>query len=1054
MDAVVLFVHGLGSSCQETWGHMKEMFELDCELNQNFSIVFFDYDSSKISLFCKDGVTSLALMLKTRIDSLAAKYKTICVCAHSMGGLVVEKYISDCKICNIENRISKYACFATPHEGSGIAKVVSKVQGSNFALSDLSRGSGFIIDLARCWSAYRLDAFVDSIYFIGENDCYVDYINAVRSWTNEPYKCTGKGHFSITKPDGTDDEVYVLLKNFILSSSLGINIESFFSKNLEHIEELSARILFNCHVSNSILTNLWNDFLNETKTKDRIIDLFDVIVGELKSVDSDACSLIRNAMEFRKNWDEKLSSIVKYIKVSNFIDASFELMEALRHYYDDLKLASGRYSIEKFRDSLVMLKTEVNYPLYRKAFMLSGDLGVGKTHFALRAHLEARRKTSPVWVSSSLGVCEGVTGSPGDIERAVDFINDINEHAIKSDSYVIIIFDDIDSGVDRSCEFLIKLIVRCIDFDNIYFVITCDTYSMPDYIKHGSFESFSSHSSLYSRQSSGALDYINSGWIDCDAINAKEKIGGKIINGSSWIADSSKSDLLESLSGDDLYFMDRPLVAVLVLNAFSQDPGGSMLGLRYSGLAEAYYGNVISAYRFTPAEQDKFFKVVMLISEAASRSKSVSLLRHYVFGKHDSGDCENSKYLTALESSCLLLSSRARFMNSIKLTSFGKFQLRGLFFWSYFMLVIFDENDINEMIFSPEYFIKHVKNESLRPYMLQHIMLSHFDSQESFISANKVKKKWRRLYKLYSEFGYGYIILRSLLSYDLEFQSILFSKCVNDHSTHDRINIFAILKYILTCSSSAFDKKSRLFAISGHIKSILENDVESYFYDAFCDNVNSVDSVEDLYNLIDLLVPVYKKELSESVSLTLVRLISIKFKKNIYDFFEYIVRRQYDDYRECKSDSKWDRVHFLECFLLDITSAYLDAHGFDAIKDVVNHELYAHGDNSGWTKACRREINIAISSYIRREDDDKEMQKIKKLLQIMLNGNKIDVENVFFILYHVVSRPWHAVEAYVALGIKDIIETCCQKDNSLKRLFPDDNINRIEDIISSSNDSY
>jgi triacylglycerol esterase/lipase EstA (alpha/beta hydrolase family) len=124
----VMFVHGLGTDADKTWGDLLELCLEDEEL-LNFSFHKFEYKTSKIEWKPWVRVPSLdelAYGLATEIK-LTVGDANIIVIAHSMGGLIVRKLTIDQIIDSRTLSVRRALLLATPNSGAALAALAAAV---------------------------------------------------------------------------------------------------------------------------------------------------------------------------------------------------------------------------------------------------------------------------------------------------------------------------------------------------------------------------------------------------------------------------------------------------------------------------------------------------------------------------------------------------------------------------------------------------------------------------------------------------------------------------------------------------------------------------------------------------------------------------------------------------------------------------------------------------------------------------------------------------------------------------------------------------------------
>ncbi len=241
MKKLILFIHGIGGS-RETWGEFPNLIWADEEIvKDDFEFVSYEYSTSLIdqkatlSLIGTIGsflmipyasavasgvstvlndlpnINELAILLDSRIEITHSQYEDIYIIAHSMGGLIAQKYIVD--ILNHEKslKVKKLMLYDVPNHGSSIARISAIYKHKQGA--QLDRNSEFITELNRRAEFKKIDQRIDTKYVVCLNGSVVD-TNSATSGFKDALRLE-RTHKEIVKPKSSEDEVYMVWKNFI-----------------------------------------------------------------------------------------------------------------------------------------------------------------------------------------------------------------------------------------------------------------------------------------------------------------------------------------------------------------------------------------------------------------------------------------------------------------------------------------------------------------------------------------------------------------------------------------------------------------------------------------------------------------------------------------------------------------------------------------------------------------------------------------------------------------------------------------------------------------------
>lgn len=232
---LVLFIHGLNGG-GDTWNYdenisFPELIKSDGDLT-GFDISYFEYFTNFTSKFnvakglfrklfgsinkiqINLPVDELSELLVTELDVNLSKYKNITFIAHSMGGLVAKSCILKMIKYGRDGNLKGFISLAVPHAGSELASYSSMIS-SSAQIKDLSVFSDETDSLNREWLACNQTPSSKFIY--GTNDIIVNKKSAL------PVQILAKDsvavhedHGTICKPSSIDNNVYKLVKRFIL----------------------------------------------------------------------------------------------------------------------------------------------------------------------------------------------------------------------------------------------------------------------------------------------------------------------------------------------------------------------------------------------------------------------------------------------------------------------------------------------------------------------------------------------------------------------------------------------------------------------------------------------------------------------------------------------------------------------------------------------------------------------------------------------------------------------------------------------------------------------
>jgi hypothetical protein len=212
----VIFVHGWRGS-EDTFGEMPKFI---CESQENncFREIYpypTDWFKGKSLVFISRNLDNW-IRYKCKING----YKKLAFVTHSMGGLVVKKFLVNQFFQKqpIDRFVKEVTFIATPHNGAVGAKLLRVVPGINTdQVNELASGSPFLVDLSAQWSAWVEKFVPDSSRFgciFGTDDEVVDPTN-ISEKEFDPVYILGAKHVDIVKPKTHNDEVVTTVLRFL-----------------------------------------------------------------------------------------------------------------------------------------------------------------------------------------------------------------------------------------------------------------------------------------------------------------------------------------------------------------------------------------------------------------------------------------------------------------------------------------------------------------------------------------------------------------------------------------------------------------------------------------------------------------------------------------------------------------------------------------------------------------------------------------------------------------------------------------------------------------------
>ena len=216
--SLVLFVHGLSGSAEETWGSFPTLMRSDPEIVDKYNVAVDSYPTRKMRglLDRTGGLDMAAEGLRTRINNSHGSYNDIGIVAHSQGGLIALRYILNCFHASEFFPVTKLITFATPYYGATLSGVASFFGVGSEQTDDLRPEADFLFRLNRDWSLFQDQETVAIKAVIAGRDRFVG--PASSAGLGISYEVASScDHISIVKPTKASDESFAIAKKFLLT---------------------------------------------------------------------------------------------------------------------------------------------------------------------------------------------------------------------------------------------------------------------------------------------------------------------------------------------------------------------------------------------------------------------------------------------------------------------------------------------------------------------------------------------------------------------------------------------------------------------------------------------------------------------------------------------------------------------------------------------------------------------------------------------------------------------------------------------------------------------
>jgi pimeloyl-ACP methyl ester carboxylesterase len=239
-DTLVVFVHGFTGEGVGTWGKFQEFLENDTDL-AHCRFRFWDYPTELASsnlnpvhllkkLFWEDdpNIKTVSQGLRTMLMIEAEGFEKIVLFAHSMGGLVVQRFILDEIQSNrpaLLDRITEVGFFGTPSGGLEKAEFGKWLKNQ---IADMSVFSAFLVELRNDWARLIDERRFEPGFPLkfrltlsaGMKDTFVPQSSSLGPFPFDEKEIIPGNHTTMLKPEAANDLVYRLIKRRLTRGTL------------------------------------------------------------------------------------------------------------------------------------------------------------------------------------------------------------------------------------------------------------------------------------------------------------------------------------------------------------------------------------------------------------------------------------------------------------------------------------------------------------------------------------------------------------------------------------------------------------------------------------------------------------------------------------------------------------------------------------------------------------------------------------------------------------------------------------------------------------------
>ena len=321
MATKIVFVHGLNGDPIKTWGNFQELLcedpDLDVEVNSfGYEFYYWPY------IGANESIHNIADGLATEIDVHCSPDDELILVGHSLGGLIIRRYLLDRFFKRKLPNVKKVCFYAVPQNGSGLSNIARLIGWRNQQLKALCKDNKYLEEMNDQWVSTGIGNNFEILSVIGGKDSIVTSESSKSIFREYDVKTIeGRGHIDIVKPSGCDDTSYLVLKQFILSKKSVV----------KYLNEAS-RILNDWK---SVDRNHAYPYVSDEKRKEQLASLVKALEMEPSVVRLIGASGLGKTRILLQAIDNTDSINDECVLVFNGIDHQEKIKDSIRHAVDD-----------------------------------------------------------------------------------------------------------------------------------------------------------------------------------------------------------------------------------------------------------------------------------------------------------------------------------------------------------------------------------------------------------------------------------------------------------------------------------------------------------------------------------------------------------------------------------------------------------------------------------------------------------------------------------------------------------------------------------------------
>lgn len=321
MATKIVLVHGLNGDLTKTWGKFPKLLGEDPDLD--VKVVSYGYGFYYWPLIgANESIHNIADGLATEIDVRCSPDDELILVGHSLGGLIIRRYLLDQFFKRKLPNVKKVCFYAVPQNGSGLSNIAGLIGWRNQQLKTLCKDNKYLEEMNDQWVSTKIGNNFEILSVIGGKDSIVTSESSKSIFREYDVKTIeGRGHVDIVKPSGYDDTSYLVLKQFILAKNSVVKYLNEASRALNDWKSVDRTHAYR--------------YVSDDKRKEQLVSLVEALKKEQSVVRLVGASGLGKTRILLQAIDDTDSINDECVLVFNGIDHQDKIKDSIRRAVDD-----------------------------------------------------------------------------------------------------------------------------------------------------------------------------------------------------------------------------------------------------------------------------------------------------------------------------------------------------------------------------------------------------------------------------------------------------------------------------------------------------------------------------------------------------------------------------------------------------------------------------------------------------------------------------------------------------------------------------------------------